>query len=73
MRSTITLIAGGYWLLIAVPMWWFSVAFGAPVIPRPVGTFDPVEAFFLASFYLPPALLVTLGLMALWRRAQTRR
>jgi hypothetical protein len=71
MKRTLAFAAALYWLLIAVPMWWFFVAFGAPLVPRTVGELDLVQAFFLASFYVPLAVLMTLALLALRTRKRS--
>lgn len=67
MRRTLTFIVIGYWLVIALPWWWYSVAFGAPWVPQPASSFDALDGFFLASFYLP-----IIALMYLLISARTR-
>jgi hypothetical protein len=55
---TVALFAAGYWLLFALPLWWFFVAFGAPLPPQPTNDVDALQVFFLASFYVPLVVLV---------------
>lgn len=71
MSRTLTLLVIAYWLLIALPWWWFSVAFGAPLVPQPTSTFDGLEAFFLASLYLP--IIVLMYLVIRSRRLRRKR
>jgi hypothetical protein len=61
MRWTVALIAVGYWLLVALPLWWLRLAFGGFSLPLPGKDSDPLEILFLLSFYLPLLLLLILG------------
>ena len=72
MKPLVAYIAAAYWLFIAVPFWWLSVAFGAPLPPRPSPDADDLEVFFLASFYVPLLVLMTTGLLALLQRQRRR-
>lgn len=73
MKWTVAFVAGGFWLLVAVPMWWFFAAFGAPLPPRPTDELDGWEVFFMASFYLPLLALLGVGLFALRDRQRNQR
>jgi hypothetical protein len=70
-RWTVFFVALGVWALIGLPLWWMSVAFGAPVFPLPAPR-DLISIIFLVAFY-PSLLLMVAIVFASARIRQTNR
>jgi hypothetical protein len=61
LAKTVLMVSLVYWITIALPMWWFFVAFGAPVVPSPP-VIGPIDLFYLSSFYIPLAAILATGI-----------
>ena len=71
-RWTMLFVALGVWVLVGLPLWWMSVAFGAPTFPLPAPT-DVISIVFLIAFYLPPLIMVSIAFASARARLTDRK